>query len=375
MAVEAIVGFDGSCPHYEEGVKQAGSSHFIFYPSFRKIKGIDEEAPGKGSRFHVLFKNTSLQPATVKCTVDWEKIARVKYHDIAFTKHESACDWLMIPGCIDGSKVIYDIKIEPGLTNLGLFPAYNYGQYEAFIGNCRKSGLRTTLVGKSRENRNIWLLTIPSGNPNAGNVFIQARDHSYETAGSYCVEGIVDFLISEACDFRNLRGKYNFHIIPMSNPDGVFNGMSRLTWERGLNLDRINWNPGAGPEIDIIKSALDSIRPDVFINFHNWAFKFKDGIMLHDETFAEKFITSMPDDLAHEKKWHIDSDELWCQRNNMPVYAQDCIGWRHYCHDHFGSLGIVFEFPWYGLTTSEMKSKGKNALLAVLATIEKTHVR
>ena len=41
-----VVGFEGSCPQSEEGVREEGENRFRIFPSWRPSPGISEEAVG-----------------------------------------------------------------------------------------------------------------------------------------------------------------------------------------------------------------------------------------------------------------------------------------------------------------------------------------
>ena len=121
----------------------------------------------------------------------------------------------------------YHLLLAPGLTHLGLFPEYNVEQLTGFVRELRRQGVSVELVGRSRERRPIWMINFKSPNPKAMPFFIQARDHAYETAGSYSAEGVARFLAADDPMARYLREKFSVHIMPMTNPDGVYNGMSQ----------------------------------------------------------------------------------------------------------------------------------------------------
>lgn len=369
MAFRIITGFDGSCPSGEKGIKQINPSCYVAYPSYRRRPGIDEETPGAGSRFCIKIENSSNQAAPVKIIADWETPKRVKHHDYGFIRHPvAASSWRMIPGLLhDGTKIGYELELPPGITELGLLPNYNCGDLDSFISGIADKGFIDRVVGKSGEGRVIHLLSCESADKSAPNFLIQARDHSYESAGSFCVEGIVDCLASDDPVAAFLKTKFNFHILPMTNPDGVYNGLSRLTHEKGLNVDCIYWNGGAGPEVGILLGVLDKIKPSVYMNIHNWVFKFIDGLMGADEETVKSIVELMPPDTAHLKKWKLDYDALWCQRNNMEEYLRECRGGRHYCKEKFDSIAAVFEFPWFGRTAESMRQRGVQGMKALAA--------
>ena len=56
-----------------------------------------------------------------------------------------------------------------------------------------------------------------------------------ETAGSYVMEGAIQYLLSDAA--ASLRNYFIFKIIPMLNPDGVISGNARCSLS-GKDLNR-----------------------------------------------------------------------------------------------------------------------------------------
>ena len=369
MDLEVLTGFDGSCPRFSRGVKRGPKGRFTLYPSLRKRKGISEEAPGAGSRLSTRIRNDGTGAARTELVVDWETDQRTLHHDLGYIRHEGQHEWTMIPGVREGRLVTYRLSLPPGVTELGLYPECNYAACRQFVESLQARRVQVEVIGQSREARPIWQIGLPSKNKKAKCFFIQARDHAYETAGSYCVEGIVDFLLSGDELAGYLRSKFSVVIVPMTNPDGVHNGMSRLTWERGADLNRVHTEADAAH--DTLKAAIDQAKPFVHMNVHNWTDKFVDGLLCNEENIAERILSHLPDDRAHYKRWTVET--LWdylrrAKLASVPVASQS---WKDYAREHFGSIGVNFELPWPMRNTADMRERGKLAFSALaLALVE-----
>jgi murein tripeptide amidase MpaA len=68
-------------------------------------------------------------------------------------------------------------------------------------------------------------------------VVISARVHPGESNSSWIMKGVIDFLIGDSKEAKQLRDNFVFKIIPMLNPDGVINGNYRCSLA-GCDLNR-----------------------------------------------------------------------------------------------------------------------------------------
>jgi murein tripeptide amidase MpaA len=104
-------------------------------------------------------------------------------------------------------------------------------------------------------------------------IIITSRVHPGEIPASFALEGMVDFLLSDAKEAKVLREQYIFYIVPMINIDGVVHGNQRTNLA-GLDLNRVWSNPSylLSPVVYAIKNLASMIRKerkiDVFCDIH-----------------------------------------------------------------------------------------------------------
>lgn len=378
MRVMALAGFDGASPHDRANMKRREDGAWVLYPNRRMSAGISEEG-GSGFRLSARFANESAGPQETTVIVDWENAKYISGLDLGYVCHDTDAEWRMVPGTlsrgVDGAldgKVEYRLVFASGVTRFGLYPEYNYEMCQAFVRRVGERGAIVREAGKSREGRAIWALELPSANSNARPFMIQARDHAYETAGSYCVEGMVDYLLGGSEMAAYLRNMFSFHVLPMTNVDGVYNGMSRLTHETGTDLNRVI--AAADPAHEAVKATIDAVKPYVYVNIHNWSFKFEDGLLSNEENIMERIAANMPDDFAAFKRWSKQSSYDVLKKLKLAANPRENWSWKNYVKNEYNGIGVAFEFPWFGRNTADMRKVGVKTLLATAAaTIEEEY--
>ena len=132
-------------------------------------------------------------------------------------------------------------------------------------------------LGRSEEGRSIDMLTITDpAVPDAGKktILLMAMQHAGEDAGTYLIEGLVDFLISDGDKADAARKNFIYKVVPIMNPDGVFHGTSRYNLAmEDLNNIWVN-DDLAQPEVTSVKSWTEAWFAegktiDLFIDVHN----------------------------------------------------------------------------------------------------------
>ncbi|MCP4263658.1 MAG: hypothetical protein GY774_40045, partial [Planctomycetes bacterium] len=160
-------------------------------------------------------------------------------------------------------------------VQIATFFPFSYQRMQDFIDTVTLSEWTTrTVLGSSLQGRAIDLLTITNPGVPAGNkeqIYIIGRQHAAETASSHMLKGMIDFLISDDPDAQTMRDNFVCYIVPMVNPDGVYEGKSRATSE--LRDPNREWGNNETDEVNIVRDHIESINNtysiDMFIDWHS----------------------------------------------------------------------------------------------------------
>ncbi len=373
-----VVGFEGGCPQSLQGVKREGPNRFRVFPSWRPTPGTGEDAVGRSTRLGFKVLNGSRAPRPVELLIDWQyhdapakgvpRFASVEeymsYRDFVVVRGPGETAWRTVMADVEDSVGLVRLNVAPGETEIHWHPPYTYTQGERFVASLRDHPLvRVEKLGESDEGRNLWLLRITDDSPRAKKpALFYARLHAYESAGSYAMEGMVRWLLSGDPYAAAAVRQYAFHVIPMMNPDGVFQGLGKLTAPSGADPQFIT--PATSRVQEILKRTIDRVRPVLFIDLHNWQNKHTDGLLFLEPAVRERFVRFMPDQLQFGKQWSI--------RDPTPQPAQppEKELARMYCQRMYNPVSVTFEFPWFGRTPDDVRVAGRTALWALLRALD-----
>lgn len=172
---------------------------------------------------------------------------------------------------------------------------YSYQRMETFISSIEgRDFVSKEELAKTKEGRSIDLLTVTDPkipDHDKRTVFIMAMQHAGEDAGTFYLEGMIYYLVSEKAEAVEARKRFVFKLIPMMNPDGVFNGVSRYNSEME-DLNNIWFSEDKmQPEVKGVQNWLEKWTAegkqiDLFLDIHNHTqlytynvFLFKDNSM------------------------------------------------------------------------------------------------
>ncbi len=148
-------------------------------------------------------------------------------------------------------------------------------------------------IGTSQEGRDLTMMVISNNLhngliPNAEGklkytskdkkkkiIYIHGRIHPSETPGSWQLDGIIDILAGNGQYAEDLRDNAIFYVLPFTNPDGVYHGMSRAA-PNGINLE-VNYNDPADKTAKEVKNITNflmsfynsKLTPALSLNMHS----------------------------------------------------------------------------------------------------------
>jgi hypothetical protein len=144
--------------------------------------------------------------------------------------------------------------------------------------------VRIESIGRSVHGRDLPMVTVTNfsaPDANKKTVWLQSRQHAWESLTSFIMEGAMKFVVSDEPAARALREQCVFIFTPMLDPDGCATGGVRFN-ANGYDVNR-HWDEvdlrdpewlRRAPEIWYPKKAVRDVvssgrRVDIMVNLHN----------------------------------------------------------------------------------------------------------
>lgn len=252
--------FKGQTMHWIKE-DRIGNQYYWFYFQITDVKDktiefeLDNLVGVYRGNTHILYTPYT-QPVLSYDGEHWERVTAIKYDEETKTFN-------------------FKVTFDQEKAWLAYAHPYTYSQLMGYVAkSLDHPDVRLIAEGRSSENRIIPVLEVTDqafSGPKK-EVLIMAMQHPGEDCGSYLVEGMMDYLLSE--EASAIRKATVFHFIPMMNPDGMFHGTSRYnarmqdlnaSWE--LQPD----DPKTPAEVVFVKEWLDQRKgkPDFYMDIHS----------------------------------------------------------------------------------------------------------
>jgi Zinc carboxypeptidase/Cytosolic carboxypeptidase N-terminal domain len=207
---------------------------------------------------------------------------------------------------------------------------------------------RIEVVGKTVRGRDLHLVTVTDAkvpDRDKVTVWLQARQHAWESGTSFVMEGALRFVTSDDPDARSLRRKVVFKFTPMVDPDGCARGQVRFN-SNSFDVNR-HWD-----EVDLRQKRFLTQMPEIwyvkkaiFANLESGR-KIHLLVNLHNTETAE-YLQTMADDEASRGVVGTLSDRLIREANFQPsrgpLFGAQSDGTASVLHAEKGLLVVLME--------------------------------
>ncbi len=179
----------------------------------------------------------------------------------------------------------FTIRAERDSLWLALVPPYPHSRLVKLLGEVGATPhARVEVVGRSVQGRELQVVTVTdftTPDKDKKTVWLQARDHAWESPTSFIMEGALKFIVSDDPAARALREKNVFMFTPMVDPDGCATGQVRFNangWDLNRHWDDVDLRDPLWlqrlPEIWYYKKAIRDYvgtgrKIALMVNLHN----------------------------------------------------------------------------------------------------------
>ena len=360
----AVIGrFDGGNPQFSSDIVKVDDETFNIFPYS------EDRDDNYMFRVDVRVCSSHKEPKPVNLRFEWRAWQAERYMDLRnefFCRHEGG-DWRLEHGKVERNVTTLHLTVPPGETEVSMNAGYNYDALRSYIRSLRRNPIvDLSIIGFSEESRSIWCLTLTDRkvpDESKRRILVISRVHPYETASSYCSESMVNYLLSSDPNAKELLAKFIFNVIPMPNPDGVYNGLCKLTRENGLDFSHGNILASQDRAGKTLVSFARHIKPHYVLDIHSLMDREYDQVGSNDERLLERFIDLMPDQIDVGRRWKILMQRIG--KTFEPKIKRSDYGFTSFCAEELGSTNFLLGFSWFGRSFDKMERTAIKALKAL----------
>jgi hypothetical protein len=378
VRVSLSVPADGGTPRDPKKITRLGAAEFRVVASFEE--GGTSVLKHAVSRVDLICRNDGTGPAKVtlhlelsdegrRTSFDDKPSGGMPLRDFLFVQPPGQ-EWQQVNGSTAGWVATVSFVALPGETKVGLSPWYTYGDYLKFIRSIPEHPhLVKEKIGQSDAGREHWELRITDPAVAAEKkrtIFWHAREHAYESFSSHAMEGLVEFLLSEAA--AGFRARYVIVLHPMTNVDGVAEG-----FEYRGSYDFPEPRTTATGKLTF--GTVDRLRPDFAVAWHNWIAPRDRDVVFYTHTVDGKasrrawdlFTQWFPSPRANGHQWNDETTPLKYNWHGRSLRESNV---HEYSMKRYGTQIWGWEMPWWNRATIDSRKAGAAFAKAFLTTLD-----
>lgn len=352
--IEILTGFDGANPADQSDVVMESARRF-------RVRPFNE--PGSNDHYwfwlNTLVLNHGPHAEDVEFIIEWPVLERYPDYPYDYYFYGDMGAWHPVRATVKGTEARLVVPAAPGKTFVGFYPRYSYGWFRQFVESLPKDCpyLEKQTEGTTAQGREIWSLklTDPSvPDSDKTTLMVTARNHPYETSGSYIAEEMIRFFLDGSEETLAILRRNVIHMVPMMNPDGVALGLNQRTGMDGVNISFAADTDV--PEVKALLGMVERIRPALWADIHSWPHQGDDGMWCTHQWVADGLLARLPERSFQDYVWKVSFvDDRETPDNHL---------WKWLLHNT-DSGGVSLSFSWYRRTETEVRAIGPRLITAL----------
>lgn len=370
---------DGGTPRDTDRIERVGAREFRVRASFEErgqsvlrhaVSRVDLVCRNSTSQRVNLTLHLDLSGDGKRTDYDNKPEAGMRQRDFIFIQRPGQ-DWQQVNGTTERWVATVRFAVPPGDTKVGLSPWYPYADYMRFVSALPPHPhLEKRLAGRSDGGREHWelIITDPAvATERKRKIFWHAREHAYETWSSFAMEGLVQFLLSDAA--AEFRRHYIIVLHPITNVDGVAQGFE---YRGGYDFP----DPRGTATARLTFDTIDRLRPDFAVTWHNWvAPRDRNVVFYTDGETGQatprawlRFTQLFPSLHGADHRWKDETTPLrYNWEGRRPLSEANP---HQYAMKRHGTRVWGWEMPWWNYSVAEARALGAAFAKAFLTTLD-----
>ena len=356
-SVQLTGAFPGGNPRSPEGVVQDAPGRFRVYPECES-----GETPAYKFRCDLQAINRSPEARRVELRIHWRETNFAALRDHLYLRVPPDDGWTAFSAKdIDQrGAVTFELDLPPGHVDISQQPRFGQRRLWELPRGIETQPFITINTWPNQQPRApIHWIRVSGGGAEKPAILAAGGVHPYETAGMYCVEGMLRRLASDR-EFRaEVTRRHDILLIPMIAPEGVNRGYCRMNGngDPGIDLSR-GWDD-SDPACRLLLRLTGQYRIAGYMEIHNWMFPDIDGVLNMNRLRTLRFRNILGKKPGPAKPWKEEYRYGFVPRNPRGVMK--------WMKEKTGCACLTLEYPWRGRSVEDMSDLGAETLKAFCA--------
>jgi len=316
--VRPVFGFDGANPGSAERFLPVAPDRYLVRPFY--------ETPAVNYRFRLDLRLEVLtERARVRLDVDWKDDQHRPLRSAMCHKALNTQDpWRVATAIEDQGEgpLSFRLELERGVHHVTLNPKFDHEDLRDLVRDCQgKARVRVLERSMSGLDAKLTAFHLFSGGGPKPCVLAVARLHPYETAGSHCLAGLVQWAAGDGPGQDELLSRHDWLVVPMVSTPGVTQGFCQFNGTSQVGLDLSRQASPSDPVCAAILDVLQGCQLCGYMDIHNWMHREVDGVYALSRAHTWRFMSSMTDRRPAPRPWRTEHRHFFFGRQPRGLMA------------------------------------------------------